>query len=230
MFRARNLTYPFQPRPSFLHAAFRSLCFAGCGNSCSFVIVRTSPHSVFGGCRPHTPPSRVFRALNPTARAPCRGSLCISVVGVCFSKGGGTVVPLFLGELSRTRFSGLLPHTPASCEIQALNLTYPFQPRPPFLHFAFRSLCFAGCGNFCSSVFGRTFPHPDPVDCRPHTPASCVFRALNLTYPFQPKPPFLHFAFRSLCFAGCGNSCSFVIVRTSPHPVFGAAAPYPRFL
>ncbi len=36
--------------------------------------------------------------------------------------------------------------------------------------FAFRSPCFAGCGNSCSSVIGRAFPHPDPGGCRPIPP------------------------------------------------------------
>ncbi len=117
------------------HFAFRSLCFAGCWNSCSSVIMRTFPRPNFGGCR---------------------------------------------------------PHTPASFEIQAPNMTHSFQQRPPAIraHFAFRSLCFTGCGNSCSSVIERAFPRPDFGGCCPHTPASFEIQAPNMTHSFQQWPPF----------------------------------------
>ncbi len=43
-------------------------------------------------------------------------------------------------------------------------------------HFAFRNLCFAGCGNSCSSVIGRAFPHPDPGAAAPIPPLLVRFR------------------------------------------------------
>ncbi len=153
--------------------AFRRLCFARCGSSCS---------SVFGRALPHPDPG------------------------------------------------GYRPHTPAYFGIRGHNMTYSFQRRLPALscYFAFRRLCFAGCGNSCSSVFGRAFPHPEFGGCRPHTPAYFGIRGLNMTYPFQRRLPALscHFAFRSPCFAGCGNGCLSVYRRAFPHPDPGGCRPY----
>ncbi len=90
-------------------------------------------------------------------------------------------------------FRGLPPPAPASCETRAPAMRPPFQRRPPAVRarFAFRSLCFAGCGNSCSSVIGRAFPHPDPGGGSPHAPASYEKRVSpDLTYPFHRRPSF----------------------------------------
>ncbi len=133
---------------------------------------------------------------------------------------------------------GLPPLYPASCEVRALYLPHSFYQRPLFsavrAHFAFRSLCFAGCGNSCSSVIGRAFPHPDPGGCRPHTPASSEIWAMYLPHSFYQRPPFCY-CNSSLCFPEPVlrrvRDRLFICYReTFPAPGSrGLAPPYPRF-
>ncbi len=111
---------------------------------------------------------------------------------ICFAGRGNSCSSVTGRAFPHPDPGGCRPHTPAVCGIRANIMTYPFQPRPPAVraHFTFRNACFAGCGNSCLSVTGRTFPHPDLGGCRPHIPASCEIRANIMTYPFQPRPPF----------------------------------------
>ncbi len=96
-------------------------------------------------------------------------------------------------------------------------------------HFAFRSLCSAGCGNSCYSVIGRAFPHPGiSGTAAPIPPLPGRFGHLIMTHSFQRRSPAgrAYFAFRSLCSAGCGNSCSSVIGRAFPPPDLGGCRPH----
>ncbi len=111
--------------------------------------------------------------------------------GVHAPQGAGTIVHLFSGKLLRTRISGAAaPIPPLFVRFWLLVCLTRFSEGLLFLHFAFRSLCFAGCGNSCSPVCGRVSPQQDLGGSRPHTPAFCEVRALNRTHSFQRRPPF----------------------------------------
>jgi len=73
-------------------------------------------------------------------------------------------------------FRGLPPPYPRSGGIRVLNRTYAaFIQLTARTRFAFRSLCFAGCGTVCSCVIGSICPHRIFGGCRPHTPAQTEF-------------------------------------------------------
>ncbi len=128
-------------------------------------------------------------------------------------------------------FLGLPPHTPASYEVLTLNLTYPFSEDHFFLHFAFRSLCFAGCGNDCFSVIQRTFPHTDPGGCRPHTPASYEVLTLDLTCLFQRMAHFSALCVPESVLRRVREQLFICYQENFPAPEFrGLPPPYPRFL
>ncbi len=126
---------------------------------------------------------------------------------------------------------GCRPHTPSFCEMRLLYMSLSFQRRPPAVraHFAFRRLCFAGCGNGCSSVIGRAFSHPDSGGGRPHTPAFCEIRALHMALPFQRRPPAVELVLHSGIDAsqGAGTIVHLLSEELSRTRIPGAAALIP---
>ncbi len=156
-----------------MHFAFRSRYFAGCGNGCSSVIGRAFPHPDPGGSRPHTPASSEIRALNLTypfqQRSPF-SALCIPEpmlrrvrerLFICYRE-----------SIPAPGSRGLPPHTPASSEIRALNLTYPFQPWPPFSALCIPESMLRRVREQLFICYRESFPTPGSRGLPPHTPAS----------------------------------------------------------
>ncbi len=144
-----------------VHFAFRRLCFAGCGNSCSFVIERGSPHPDPGGCRPHTPASSEIRANIMThsfQRRPPFSALCIpepllrrvrEQLFICYRE-----------CFPAPGFRGLPPPYPAFCEIRACNMTHSFQRRPPFSELCVPETMLRRVREQLFLYFRKSFPAP----------------------------------------------------------------------
>ncbi len=171
--------------------AIRRLCFAGCGNSCSSVTGRASPHPDPGGGRPHTPASYEIRGHDLTH--PFQRRLPFSALRIPEAMLRGVREQLFFcyrESFPAPGSGGGSPHIPASYEIRAHDLNHPFQRRLPFSALRIPEAMLRGVRERLFICYRESFSAPGSRGRQPHTLASCRIRWLHMTYPFQRRLPF----------------------------------------